>query len=194
MTSAMEQRDATSPFQALVELTNQVAAEFNQSLDCCVLTSFALHDVLRRLGYNSRLLRIEAAVFPDAPKLIGTILGSVRGPKRAASPDKWWGHLAVVVDNQWLLDATLDQANKSEWPRSMRVGPLAVRLSEKFWAEHGSVLVQTNGCSVRFSPHPRQLGFVKAGDARPSHWRPLADLIFQALGSDAAADGEAAHV
>ena len=26
----------------------------------------------------------------------------------------------------------------------MRVGPLAVRLSEKFWAERGSILVQVN--------------------------------------------------
>jgi hypothetical protein len=67
----------------------------------------------------------------------------------------WWGHLAVLVDDEWLLDATLDQANKEEWPRSMRVGPLAVRLSEKFWAEHGSTMVRTNGCEVRFSPHPR---------------------------------------
>jgi hypothetical protein len=30
-----------------------------------------------------------------------------------------------------------------------------------------------NKCSVRFSPHPRQVGFAHAGDARPSHWRPL---------------------
>jgi hypothetical protein len=129
-----------------------------------------------------RPLRIEAAVFPDGPKRCGTILGSLNGCRRAASLGKWWGHLAVVVDDEWLLDPTLDQANKREWPRSMRVGPLAVQLSEKFWVEHGSILVQTNGFSVRFSPHPRQVGFANAGDARPSHWRPLADQIFQQAG------------
>jgi hypothetical protein len=63
----------------------------------------------------------------------------------------------------------------------MHVGPLAIRLTEAFWAEHGSILVPTNGCTVRFSPHPRQNGFANAGDARPSHWRPLAERIFCAI-------------
>ena len=167
-------------FQELVTTANRVAFEFNGARDTCILTSFALHDALRRLGYSSRPLRIEAAVFPFDRKLCGIILGSVnRGP--AASARMWRGHLAGVVDDDWLLDATLDQVNKREWPRAMRVGPLAVRLSEKFWAEYGSISVQTNDCGVRFSPYPRQVGFANAGDARPSHWRPLADQIFRAL-------------
>ena len=148
-----------------------------------MLTSFALHDVLQRLGYGSRPLRIEAAVFPDDRKLCGTILGTRSGCRRVASPGKWRGHLAVVVEDEWLLDPTLDRANKKKWPRSMRVGPLAIRLSGEFWAEHGSILIQVNKCSVRFSPHPRQTGFANAGDARPSHWKPLADRIFRVLES-----------
>lgn len=124
--------------------------------------------------------RIEAAVFPEDPKAVGTILGSLSGRKRAASPDHWWGHLAAVVDNEWLLDATLDQANKPEWA-PVQIGPLAVRLPEKFWAEHGLILVKACGCTVRFSPHPRQNGFANAGDARPSHWKPLAELILDAV-------------
>jgi ribonucleoside-diphosphate reductase alpha chain len=89
--------------------------------------------------------------------------------------------LEQIRHRDWLLDPTLDQANKKEWPPSMRVGPLAIRLEEKFWAKWGSILVRTNGCTVRFSPHPRQIGFANAGDARPSHWRPLADQIFRKL-------------
>ena len=174
----------TAPeFQNLVTITNPVAAKFNGSRDTCILTSFALHDVLRRLGYGARPVRIVAAVFPDDRKLCGTILGGWRGCRRAASPGMWRGHLAVVVDDEWLLDPTLDQANKKEWPRSMRVGPLVVRISKKFWSEHGSILVQVDKCSVRFSPHPRQIGFANAGDARPSHWQPLADRIFRVLES-----------
>jgi hypothetical protein len=166
-------------FQQLVTTANRVATKFNGARDTCVLTSYALHDVLQCLGYNSRPLRIEAAVFPDDRKLYGSILGGWTGSRHAASPDMWWGHLAVVVDDEWLLDPTLDQANKKEWPT--RVGPLAIRLAPKFWAEHGSILIQTNGCTVRFSPHPRQNGFANAGDARPSHWKPLADRIFHAV-------------
>ena len=57
-----------------------------------------VNDVLQRLGYNSRPLRIEAAVFPDDRKFYGSILGSWRepGPRRVASPDMWKGHLAVT--------------------------------------------------------------------------------------------------
>ena len=148
-----------------------------------MLTSRALHDVLQRLGYDSHPLRIETAVFPDDRKPCGTILGSLCGCRQAASTGMWRGHLAVVVDDEWLLNRTLDQANKKEWPRSMRVGPLTVQLTEKFWAEHGSILVQTNGCSVWFSPHPKQVGFANAGAARPAHWGPLADRIFRVLES-----------
>jgi hypothetical protein len=175
----------SSKFQQLVDIANRIAVKFNDgSRDTCVLTSFALHDVLQHLGYNSRPLRIEAAIFPDDRKFYGTIFGGWREPgfrQAAAAPGMWKGHLAVVVDDRWLLDPTLDQANKQEWPRAIHVGPLAVQLTQKFWAEHGSILIRTNGCTVRFSPHPRQNGFKNAGDARPSHWKPLADLIFQAV-------------
>jgi hypothetical protein len=170
--------------QQLVVTANRVAAKFNGARDTCILTSYALHDVLQRLGYDSRPLRIEAAVFPDAPKLSGTILGGFSEPgcrRRRASPDIWWGHLAVAIKDEWLLDATLDQANKEEWPHSMHVGPLAIRLTEKFWAEHGSILVRVGQCRVRFSPHPRQVGFAHADDARPSHWKPLAEQILRAV-------------
>src|SRR5262245_52090077 len=128
--------------QQLVTIANQVAADFNGARDTCVLTSYALCDVLQRLGYTSRPLRIEAAVFPDDRKFYGTILGgfSEPGRRRAASPNKWWGHLAVLAEDAWLLDATLDQANKEEWPLAIHVGPLVVRLEEKFWTEHGSIL------------------------------------------------------
>jgi hypothetical protein len=123
----MSRADADK-FQTLVVIANQVAAQFNGALDTCVLTSFALNNVLQRLRYDSRPLRIEAAVFPDDRKLYGNILGRIEpGSRRAASPGKWWGHLAVAVENEWLLDPTLDQANKKEWPQAIHVGPLAVQ-------------------------------------------------------------------
>ena len=169
--SRIENRGRGRVFQNLVATANQVAAKFNGTRDTCVLTSYALHDVCKRLGYKSRPLRIEAAVFPDDRKFYGTILGgfSEPGRRQAASPGMWRGHLAVLVEDAWLLDPTLDQANKKEWPRAIHVGPLAVRLTKKFWAEWGSILVRTNGCTVRLCPHPRQNGFANAGDARPSH-------------------------
>jgi hypothetical protein len=105
----------TQKLQQLVTIANRVAVEFNEgSRDTCILTSFALHNVLQWLGCNSRPLRIDAAVSPDDRSSAERFL--------AAIP---WLHRAV-------------------------------------------------------SPHPRQVGFAHAGDARPSHGRPLADRIFQA--------------
>jgi hypothetical protein len=165
----------------LVTIANKEAFKFCRFRDSCVLTSYALNDVLRRLGYDSKPLRIEAAVFPDERNTVGTILGGIHSDFRrpAAQPGNWWGHLAVLVDGEWLLDATIDQANKREWPKGARVGPLAVKLPAKFWGERGHVMIKTNQCGVRLTRYPRQVGFAHAGDARPSHWLPLADRIFQ---------------
>jgi hypothetical protein len=135
--------DRPSELQQLVTTANQVAARFNGSRSTCVLTSYALCEVLQRLGYTSRPLRIEAAVFPDDRKFCGTILGGWTGSRRSASPGKWWGHLAVVVKDDWLLDPTLDQANKKEWPRTMRVG-VAV-------AHDGALLVSEDGNGTMWS-------------------------------------------
>jgi hypothetical protein len=66
---------AAPEFQKLVTIANRVAAKFNRSRDTWILTSFALDNVLQRLGFDSRPLRIEAAVFPDDRKFYGTILG-----------------------------------------------------------------------------------------------------------------------
>ena len=92
-----------------------------------ILTSFALHNVLQWLGCNSRPLRIEAAVFPDDQKL---------SVERAS----------ISATLFCLLDQVLDPA--ATHLRRARVSPLAIRLSENFWAERGSILVRTNGCEV----------------------------------------------
>jgi hypothetical protein len=143
----------------------------------------------RQLGFDSRVLRIESAVFPNERRLCGTILGSQEPGREAAQPGMWKGHLGVVVGDEWLLDPTLDQANKPEWPRDAHVGPMAVQLNKKFWEQPwGSILVPALSPTgspaksrVRFSPHRRQVGFKNAGDARPSHWRELAERILAQL-------------
>jgi hypothetical protein len=173
---------ARARFQDLVNLTNEEAFAFTGKRDTCVLTSHALNFVLRELGFTSRLLRIEAAVFPNDKRMCGTILGSQPPSRKAAAPRGMWnGHVGVVIGKTWLLDPTLDQANKDEWPHNTHVGPMVMRLNEQFWRPGGFVLMRTGVTSVRFSLHHRQVGFARAGDARPSHWRPLADQIMHRL-------------
>ena len=103
--------------QRIVSLANHASLKFNnEERATSILTSYALNEVLRRLGYSSYPLRVQAKVYPDDKKLFGTILGAIpKGDFReAARPDMWRGHLVVAIEDVWLLDATLDQANKTE--------------------------------------------------------------------------------
>jgi hypothetical protein len=87
----------------------------------------------------------------------------------------WNGHLAVAIEKEWLLDPTLDQANRREWPACARVGPAVVKLSDEFW-QGKPVFISMNDSLVRYF-HVKQRGFAKAPGARPSHWRELAHRI-----------------
>jgi len=170
---------ASRRLQEIVSLTNAISLEENASCrDTCILTSYALNNVLRRLGYNSYPLRVEAEVFPDDKSQVGTILGGLpNGCRReAAAPGMWHGHLVVAIAKSWLLDATLDQANKyTEWPSTAWVGPVVIQLGDPFWKEQKRAIIQVNETSVSYRLYPRQNGFACAGDARRSHWEPLSD-------------------
>jgi hypothetical protein len=67
---------------------------------------------------------------------------------------------------------------------------LAVQLDKEFWRPGGSVLIRTGFTSVRFSLHPRQVGFAHAIHARPSQWLPLADLISKRMLKEIETEGE----
>ena len=171
------ERIALMQYQDLVTLTNKIAFEFNGIRGACLLTAHALVEVLKQLGVeNARPLRVEAAVFPNAPKSIGTILGAEHGDRTKTAPGKWKGHLVAATDD-FLLDATLDQANKQEWPKESHIGPVAIRLNAPFWEDRRTVCFRTDHTTVRWHQHRRQVGFANAPDARPSRWRGLADLI-----------------
>jgi hypothetical protein len=57
---------STDPkLQMLVAIANVVSRSFNHGYrNTCILTSYALDDVLRRMGMNSYPLRVEGAVLP----------------------------------------------------------------------------------------------------------------------------------
>jgi hypothetical protein len=165
---------STDPkLQMLVTIANAVSRSFNRCRNTCILTSYALDDVLRRLGMHSYPLRVKAAVSPNELGLKGTLLGRPGG--KATKPGMWNGHLAVAIEKEWLLDPTLDQANRREWPACARVGPAVVKLNDEFW-DGKPVFILMNGSLVRYF-HVKQNGFAKAPDARPSHWRELAHRI-----------------
>jgi hypothetical protein len=166
--------------QSITTIANRCAFDMLGDRDSCILTSFALADVLRTLGFSASPLRVEAHCFPPKPAY-GVSLGwdGDGSRRKAASPGKWWGHLAVAIGRDWLCDPTLDQVNRDDWTGRA----VAVPLTPEFWEfnqyRRGASIWSTfeGGIKVRHNLYHRQVGFARAGDARPSHWRPLADAI-----------------
>jgi len=163
----------------IVQLTNELALDWNGgSPSSCISTSHALHYVLRELGYPASLVRVTTAVFPDARGSCGAVLGSDQRSS-AASPGMWSGHLCCAVGFDWLLDATLDQANKPEWGDA-KVRPLAIPVHSTFF-EGKTIFLRLPGVRFRYSIFARQNGWRSAPESRPSHWRPLAERILLEL-------------
>src|SRR5262249_42480938 len=122
--------------QDLVILTNEESRKFHDGdpHTCILLTSYALANVLLRVGFVPRLLRVEVGVIPDDRNLIATLLGMGPLNRDAAAPGMWKGHLVCAVEKEWLLDPTVDQANKPDWPPAAWVRPVVVRLTDNFWS------------------------------------------------------------
>jgi len=163
--------------QELTLLANETAYSALGHRDSCILTSNALCHVLASMGGEPKLTRVTCAVFPEDRKYYGTVLGGQGdGTFRPASaPGMWKGHLVVTL-GEWLLDATLDQANKPEWPEEIRVHPIAVRLNKEFW-DGRTMFFKCGTTMFRYSLYPKQIGFANAPNARASHWRPVANLM-----------------
>jgi hypothetical protein len=137
----------------LTTLANHCAFIDQGQRNTCVATSHALHHVLTKLGYSAKLCRVTCKVFPGDRNIIGTVLGAEPLGERlpASAPGMWKGHLVVTVNDEWLLDPTLDQANKRQWPASIRVRPAVVPIPSEFW------VVRTSGrtpATIRFGTTP----------------------------------------
>lgn len=187
--------NSTKTLHNLVKFTNrELRSEFRHT-GLCVLASAALLDILNRLDIPARELRIEAYVsMPnDSPREhYGCVLGGDGdGTRRpAAGPDKWRGHLAVVADERFLLDATLDQVNKSSpW---LHAKPFVGAISPEFldgglmwfgfekdtiWQPLESFQAPWPGIRVRYKAFPGRGGYKNAPDWRPSHRRDLVNRV-----------------
>ena len=150
----------------------------------CVLTSAALHHVLAQLGIPARPLRIRAAVHhPSDHKKYGMILGSdgdgSRIPK--ARKDCWHGHLAMLAEGRFLLDAIIDQVTETEsWIEINE--PFIGEVSPRFLDGEESLHVAHGNAQICYSAARRQAGFRSAPDWRyRSHWEPLALRIMALL-------------
>lgn len=92
----------------ICRIANREAYRVYRHRSSCIFTSAALRDALETLGLQAELLRVEAR---GAGTKGLVILGSDGDGSRrpAAAPGMWRGHVAVIVEQRFLLDPTLDQ-------------------------------------------------------------------------------------
>jgi len=140
----------------------------------CVLTSGAVWQVLQDFGIPARVIRVKAFVWPIKDRRGGCVLGSnvhrdVSRPK--APPGKWYGHVAVLVFGNILIDATLDQANATHpW---LDPTPMAVRFRDPT----GFVVPTGRNSGVSYTLYPDLGGFKSAPGFRPSARKQLVDMM-----------------
>lgn len=148
----------------------------------CILTSAALHYALSELGYMVRPVRIRASVHSQGPKQYGVVLGSDGDGERLpkAKKDHWHGHLAVVVNEEFLVDATVDQTVEAEsW---IKMGPFVGRVTPRWLAGQESLSMRHGNAHLSYSMFHRQTGFRSAPDwERRSHWMRIAQKILRSV-------------
>ena len=134
-------------------------------------------EVLTHFGFQAEPIRVETGLFHDDPKSYGCVLGSSGdGTRRpAAGKDMWAGHLCSIINRIYLLDSTVDQANKDH--PHLHAQPIVIDLRTTKWFDPRSSLARgsrglaccalwNNGTQVRYTQHHRQAGWKSAGDFR----------------------------
>jgi len=191
MTETLEtiapRRASEPPDLAAVREINAIANELSfretGARNACIYTSAALCDALVRLGYRARMLRVEAAYYPPGRGCGGVLGFRGDGTRRpAASPGMWRVHVAVVVDETYLLDPTLDQLAGAEpfvWPVTPEflAGERCI-----FWFDGVRHLVfpePRRGTMIRYFAFPTKGGW-KSKPAYRCSRRDLVDQIVRA--------------
>jgi len=172
-------------------LANRLILAHYQSLDSCIFSTGVVCEVLSHFGFKAVPLRVEAAVFPTNNKQTGCILGSEGDGTRmpAASPGCWLGHLVSLIENEYLMDTTLDQAN--DVYAYLQVAPVVIYLPHTRWYSDGAPIPNpdyhctgnlplfASGSTVRYKKSHRQNGWKSAGDFQPCRRREIVKIFIE---------------
>lgn len=172
---------ATVPekLKAINKLTCYATRNIFVDANTCILTAHALQFILRTaLGYRSRLVRVTATVFPPHHGLCARTLGGEPNgnPRQECRKCGWAGHLAVLVDERWILDPTFDQLTLGV----IRMPPIAFELASLSPQER--TYFKVKGHEVRYNLFAYQNGFAHKPDSRKSHWMLVVEEVMQSKG------------
>lgn len=171
--------DTLSVIQGLMDIARpKILKEFRA--DSCIASTAICLDVLTRRGILAEPLavrtmifnqpfvaRIErTGVFPNGEKEIAEwtaadgsySVGIGFGPPQ---PGKWAGHLVAIAERQYLIDISVDQANRPLY--GMEFDSVAVEIDEDFLAGKPRVF-SYNSCTFRYDAFPNNTGFRSSPD------------------------------
>jgi len=138
--------------------------------DCCLNATRILVNILKnRMHMKATALSVTATIFnpymvekgrpPESPAE-GRLWRDeggwmvVVGSRGEAMPRRWPGHLVALVYGSWIVDATVQQANRPE--KNIEIKPLIFQGTEEFLRGERSqrITEPLNGCAVFYDAFP----------------------------------------
>lgn len=152
---------------------------------CCLEATRCLVDLAGRRGYRARPLACQTAVFNRMALDLwrrGVPLGDPQWERDGAHsvgigygeprPGRWPGHLVAIVGEYWLLDATLEQADRPAY--GIRLAPLAAAVTPAFLRGEERVVTATEqgGVTAIYEARPHDRSFRQAPGWRAEKMAP----------------------
>jgi hypothetical protein len=152
---------------------SEILREF--SPDSCIVSTAVAIDVLAMFGFLAQPLPVQIALFnePYAKRILagqsplekdlvrwgqedGSYSVGLGYGHGDPTPGKWAGHLVALVENQYLVDLSIDQASRTR--HKMNFQPFAMEIDDKdvFW-------FWLNNCLARLTRMDNR-GYVTAPD------------------------------
>ena len=148
-----------------------------------IVTVRALQQALAQFGRETIPLSVRTLIFnpyvtkefkpghSPSKKRLNALLDHRRGHSIAigmeeADGEGWKGHLVLIAKNSdgvWLIDPTLNQANRPE--HNIWMLPIGIQVNEDFGETDGSrAILRLNDCAVMYSAFPSDLSYQNVKD------------------------------
>ena len=165
----------------IARIANREARRLTGRRANCVLVSRVSCEVLPVLGDRCASTASKGSVHhPSDRRAIGNVLGS-DGDGPRSKPGMWKGHLVVLADQRWLIDATIDQNHgRNGWVEldDVFVGEVPIGFLEG----EASCRSSLGNAEVSYRVRRRQVGWKSAPDwRRESNWEPLVRMVLRGL-------------
>jgi hypothetical protein len=154
----------------------------------CIGATRITIDVLSHFGLTARPCAVTLRACnhdPRHPESVSTpvvyAIGAGKDLPGDPRPGKWDGHLVAIVENQWLVDASIKQVERPEYGLRIEEPILLAPTPAWFFDERRGPLVGETGtgCWLVYQWDPANRDFIRGGDWKGNHLRPVVATIIR---------------